>query len=95
MDSRSCSGSHCHDKKHYGHHIRDRDIVYLGRIWPCVAMTGRRTGYYDNNTFYIYVSKAFIAYQIGYGMAIALFILAIGILLSLVYIRLIRANDGN
>lgn len=39
--------------------------------------------------------KAFIAYQIGYGMAIALFILAIGILLSLVYIRLIRANDGN
>ncbi len=37
--------------------------------------------------------KAFIAYQIGYGMAIALILLLIGMFFSLLYIRAIKMND--
>ncbi len=37
--------------------------------------------------------QAFVNYQLGYGTAIALVILAFGILLSILYIRLLRVED--
>ena len=67
----------------------------LGAFGLVFAMTGGGPAIMTTTLSIFMYQKAFIAYQIGYGMAIALFILAIGILLSLVYIRLIRANDGN
>ena len=70
-----------------------RKIFLLGALALC--LTGGGPAIMTTTLSIFMYQKAFIAYQIGYGMAIALFILAIGILLSLVYIRLIRANDGN
>ena len=67
----------------------------LGAFGLVFAMTGGGPAIMTTTLSIFMYQNAFIAYQIGYGMAIALFILAIGILLSLVYIRLIRANDGN
>lgn len=65
----------------------------LGAFGLIYAMTGGGPAI-RTTTLSIYMyQKAFVAYQIGYGMAIALIILAIGVILSLVYVRLIRAND--
>jgi len=37
--------------------------------------------------------QAFVTYQLGYGTAIALIMLAVGITLSLLYMKIIKAND--
>lgn len=48
----------------------------------------------DYGTLSVYMYKqAFGAFQVGYGMAIALILLFIGALLSLGYMRLIKANQ--
>lgn len=65
----------------------------LGAFGLIFAMTGGGPAIYTTTLSIFMYQKAFIAYQIGYGMAIALFILVIGIILSLVYIRLIHANE--
>ena len=75
--------------------VYKRQLSTLGAFGLVFAMTGGGPAIMTTTLSIFMYQKAFIAYQIGYGMAIALFILAIGILLSLVYIRLIRANDGN
>ncbi len=67
----------------------------LGAFGLVFAMTGGGPAIATTTLSIFMYQKAFIAYQIGYGMAIALFILLIGIGLSLIYIRLIRANDKN
>lgn len=64
----------------------------LGAFGLIYGMTGGGPG--DSSTtlsIYMY-QKAFSAYQIGYGMAIALLILVIGVVFSLVYTKLIKAN---
>jgi multiple sugar transport system permease protein len=67
----------------------------LGAFGLVFAMTGGGPAIATTTLSIFMYQKAFIAYQIGYGMAIALFILLIGICLSLIYTRLIRANEKN
>ncbi|MDO4272243.1 MAG: sugar ABC transporter permease [Eubacteriales bacterium] len=54
------------------------------------ALTGGGPGLKTTTLSIFMYQKAFGAYQVGYGMAIALFILIIGIILSLLYIRSIN-----
>ncbi len=65
----------------------------LGTFGLIFALTGGGPGIETTTLSIFMYQKAFSAFQIGYGMAIALFILIIGIALSLTYIRLIKAND--
>lgn len=58
------------------------------------ALTGGGPGLKTTTLSIFMYQKAFGAYQVGYGMAIALFILMIGIILSLIYIRLINRNES-
>ena len=64
----------------------------LGAFGLIFAMTGGGPGSATTTLSLFMYQKAFIAYQIGYGMAIALVILAIGVVLSLVYINLIKSQ---
>ncbi|GLC79756.1 carbohydrate ABC transporter permease [Lacrimispora brassicae] len=65
----------------------------LGAFGLIFGMTGGGPGM-SSTTLSIYMyQKAFSAYQIGYGMAIALLILVIGVIFSLVYTKLIKANN--
>ncbi len=65
----------------------------LGTFGLIFALTGGGPGIETTTLSIFMYQKAFSAFQIGYGMAIALFILIIGITLSLTYIHLIKAND--
>lgn len=65
----------------------------LGAFGLVFAMTGGGPAIATTTLSIFMYQKAFIAYQIGYGMAIALFILLIGIALSVIYIKLIKANQ--
>lgn len=64
----------------------------LGTFGLVFALTGGGPGIATTTMSIFMYQKAFIAYQIGYGMAIALILLAIGVVLSLVYMHLIRAD---
>ncbi|MGN8632635.1 carbohydrate ABC transporter permease [Blautia sp. HCP3S3_G3] len=65
----------------------------LGTFGMIYAFTGGGPGI-KTTTLSVYMYKqAFGAFQVGYGMAIALILLFIGALLSLVYMRLIKANQ--
>lgn len=57
------------------------------------SLTGGGPGIKTTTLSVFMYQKAFVAYQIGYGMAIALFMLAIGTILSLLYVRLIKASE--
>ena len=64
----------------------------LGTFGMIYAFTGGGPGI-KTTTLSVYMyQQAFGTFQVGYGMAIALFLLSIGVLLSLVYMRLIKAN---
>lgn len=65
----------------------------LGAFGLIFAMTGGGPAIKTTTLSIFMYQKAFTAYQIGYGMAIALFLLAIGVLLSLIYIKIIKSND--
>lgn len=58
------------------------------------ALTGGGPGLKTTTLSVFMYQKAFGAYQVGYGMAIALFILVVGIVLSLIYIRLINRSES-
>lgn len=64
----------------------------LGTFGLVFALTGGGPGIATTTMSIFMYQKAFTAYQIGYGMAIALILLAIGVALSLVYMHLIRAD---
>lgn len=65
----------------------------LGAFGLIFAMTGGGPGI-QSTTLSVYMyQKAFSSYQVGYGMAIALIILTVGILLSLIYVRSIKKKD--
>ncbi len=65
----------------------------LGTFGMIYAFTGGGPGV-KTTTLSVYMYKqAFSAFQVGYGMAIALLLLAIGAFLSFVYLRLIKANQ--
>jgi multiple sugar transport system permease protein len=68
-------------------------LATLGAFGLIFAMTGGGPGIETTTLSIFMYQKAFSAFQIGYGMAIALFILIIGIVLSLSYIHFIKAND--
>ena len=65
----------------------------LGAFGLIYTMTGGGPATKTTTLSIFMYQKAFVSYQIGYGMAIALFILAIGVILSLVYVRLIKSNE--
>lgn len=56
------------------------------------ALTGGGPGLKTTTLSIFMYQKAFGAYQVGYGMAIALFILIIGIILSIFYIRTVNKD---
>jgi len=59
----------------------------IGLFGLIFALTGGGPGY-DTTTMPIYMyNKAFVSYQIGYGNAMALILLLIGILLSIIYVK--------
>jgi multiple sugar transport system permease protein len=59
------------------------------------ALTGGGPGAKTTTLSMLMYQRAFISYQVGYGMAIALALLLFGIALSLLYIRVINAEkDG-
>ncbi|MBS6194138.1 MAG: sugar ABC transporter permease [Clostridiales bacterium] len=64
----------------------------LGTFGLVFALTGGGPGIATTTLSIFMYQKAFIAYQIGYGMAIALILLAVGIALSLLYMHLIHAD---
>lgn len=68
-------------------------LATLGAFGLIYAMTGGGPAIKTTTLSIFMYQKAFVAYQIGYGMAIALIILVIGVILSLLYVRLIKAND--
>lgn len=65
----------------------------MGAFGLIFAMTGGGPAIRTTTLSIFMYQKAFVAYQIGYGMAVALIILALGVILSLLYVRLIKAND--
>ena len=65
----------------------------LGSFGMIYAFTGGGPGV-STTTLSVYMYKqAFGAFQVGYGMAIALILLSIGALLSFVYLRVMKANQ--
>lgn len=65
----------------------------LGAFGLIFGMTGGGPGI-TSTTLSIYMyQKAFSAYQIGYGMAIALLILIIGVVFSIVYTKFMNAKE--
>ena len=70
-------------------------VVTLGTIGAfglVFALTGGGPGVASTTlAIYMYL-KAFSSYQIGYGMAIALFLLLLGVVLSLVYMKAIKSE---
>ena len=65
----------------------------LGTFGMIYAFTGGGPGV-STTTLSVYMYKqAFGAFQVGYGMAIALILLSIGALLSFVYLRVMKANQ--
>jgi multiple sugar transport system permease protein len=68
-------------------------LATLGAFGLIYAMTGGGPAIKTTTLSIFMYQKAFVAYQIGYGMSIALFILLIGVILSLAYIRLIKAHE--
>ena len=66
----------------------------LGTFGMIYAFTGGGPGI-KTTTLSVYMYKqAFGSYQVGYGCAIALILLFIGATLSLIYMRLIKANQS-
>lgn len=64
----------------------------LGTFGMIYAFTGGGPGI-KTTTLSVYMyQQAFGTFQVGYGMAIALFLLAIGIVMSLIYMKVIKAN---
>ena len=57
------------------------------------ALTGGGPANKSTTLSLLMYQRAFISYQIGYGMAIALCLLAVGIILSLAYIRFNNQSD--
>lgn len=57
------------------------------------ALTGGGPANKSTTLSMLMYQRAFISYQIGYGMAIALCLLAVGIILSLAYIRFNNQSD--
>jgi len=67
----------------------------LGTFGMIYAFTGGGPGI-KTTTLSVYMyQQAFGTFQVGYGMAVALFLLSIGVILSLVYMRLIKANNND
>ena len=67
----------------------------LGTFGMIYAFTGGGPGI-KTTTLSVYMyQQAFGTFQVGYGMAIALFLLSIGVILSLLYMRLIKANNDD
>lgn len=64
----------------------------LGAFGLVYAMTGGGPGLKTTTMAIFMYQKAFVSYQIGYGMAIALIILVIGIVLSLVYMKFLEGG---
>ena len=65
----------------------------LGTFGMIYAFTGGGPGI-KTTTLSVYMYKqAFSAFQVGYGMAIALILLFIGAVLSFVYMRIMKANQ--
>lgn len=65
----------------------------LGTFGLVYALTGGGPGI-QTTTLAIYMyQQAFSAYQIGYGMAIALAVLVLGTILSLIYMKIIKSDE--
>ena len=65
----------------------------LGTFGMIYAFTGGGPGV-KTTTLSVYMYRqAFGSFQVGYGMAVALFLLAIGALLSVFYMQIIKANE--
>lgn len=64
----------------------------LGAFGLIFAMTGGGPAIQTTTLSLFMYQKAFVSYQVGYGMAIALFILVLGVALSLLYTKMIKAN---
>ena len=65
-------------------------LATLGTFGLIFAITGGGPGTATTTLSIFMYQKAFISYQIGYGMAIALFILLLGSIFSIVYTRIIK-----
>lgn len=65
----------------------------LGVFTLIYTMTGGGPGKATATLPIFMYEQAFVNYQLGYGTAISLVILLIGIILSLAYIRLLKSND--
>lgn len=65
-------------------------LATLGAFGLIFAITGGGPGTATTTLSIFMYQKAFISYQIGYGMAIALFILLLGSIFSIVYTRIIK-----
>ncbi|MFD2611190.1 carbohydrate ABC transporter permease [Paenibacillus gansuensis] len=67
-------------------------LATLGVFTLIFAMTGGGPGI-QTETLPLYMyHQAFVGYQIGYGTAIALILLSVGIVASLLYIRILRVK---
>lgn len=65
----------------------------LGAFVMIYALTGGGPSGATTTLAVFMYEKAFVAYQVGYGMAIALILLALGALLSIFYVRAVKANS--
>lgn len=65
----------------------------LGVFTLIFALTGGGPGNKTTTLPVFMYNEAFVNYQLGYGTAISLVLLAIGIILSLIYIRLMKIDD--
>src|SRR5699024_629286 len=65
----------------------------LGVFTLIFALTGGGPGEKSTTLPLFMYDEAFVNYQIGYGTAISLVLLAIGIILSLIYVRFLNKDD--
>jgi len=65
----------------------------LGTFVMIYALTGGGPSGATTTLAVFMYEKAFVAYQIGYGMAIAFIMLAIGAALSILYVKAMKANN--
>jgi multiple sugar transport system permease protein len=64
----------------------------LGVFGLIYAMTGGGPGKDTTTLPILMYQKAFVGYQLGYGTAISMILLGIGVLLSLMYVRFMKAD---
>src|SRR5699024_4980655 len=65
----------------------------LGVFTLIYALTGGGPGEKTSTLPIFMYEEAFVNYQLGYGTAISLILLLVGIVLSLLYIRLLKIDD--